>query len=285
MRRLLDPSMAASLLTGFACLMPEATLALAEANGRVYVEAGTGGQWPEPFPMLNLPLPPSDTPLGFLVAQGPGLSDPQVRTALDCLYTSLTKMLHHAQEHRALAQETLERYRELNLLYNIGETISACLDPDEIPRLVLAEATRVIRADSGLVLLKGNQETWSIRSGFGDRDGLNTLEYLSQRCLVRVLESGKPGIFSAGEWLSEPMTIGTVLCAPLKARERALGLVALGRQSRQAIFTAGDEKLLTALAGQAAIAMENALLFADIRRQRDAIAEMKNYMDNIFRGC
>ncbi|HDQ72880.1 MAG TPA: PAS domain S-box protein, partial [Chloroflexi bacterium] len=40
--------------------------------------------------------------------------------------------------------------------------------------------------------------------------------------------------------------------------------------------------LLSALAWQAAIALENARLFDDVRRQRDEISRMKHYMDNIF---
>lgn len=73
-----------------------------------------------------------------------------------------------------------------------------------------------------------------------------------------------------------------MLCAPLKTRERVLGLVLLGRLAGRPVFKAADEKLLLALAGQAAVAVENAYLFADVRRQRDEIAEMKNRMDNIF---
>jgi PAS domain S-box-containing protein len=76
--------------------------------------------------------------------------------------------------------------------------------------------------------------------------------------------------------------VGSVLTAPLKARERILGFVLLGRDPQEPIFTADDVKLLTALAAQAAVAVENARLFADVISQRDAIAAMNNYMDNIF---
>jgi sigma-B regulation protein RsbU (phosphoserine phosphatase) len=60
-----------------------------------------------------------------------------------------------------------------------------------------------------------------------------------------------------------------ILAAPLKARERLLGLVLLGRLSRQPAFTASDEKLVMALASQAAIALEKAWLHQqEIKRQR-----------------
>src|SRR5690606_20245339 len=53
---------------------------------------------------------------------------------------------------------------------------------------------------------------------------------------------------------------GAALCAPLKVREQVVGSVVLGRLAGQPEFAASDEKLLMALAGQAAIALENARL-------------------------
>jgi PAS domain S-box-containing protein len=191
-------------------------------------------------------------------------------------------MLNQAQENRSLAQETLERYREINLLYSIGETISACLDADEIPRLVLVQAARIIRADCGIVLLLDEKGTSVVRSDLGDEALMAGLERVSWPFLAQSLEDGKPRIFTVDRALHPSVTLETVLCAPLKASEHMLGFVLIGRRIGQPTFTASDEKLLVALAGQAAIAIENARLFADVRQQRDAIAEMKNEMDNIF---
>jgi len=49
-------------------------------------------------------------------------------------------LLTEALEKQDVVQETLERYREINLLYRIGEAIGACLEASEIPHLVLSEA-------------------------------------------------------------------------------------------------------------------------------------------------
>jgi sigma-B regulation protein RsbU (phosphoserine phosphatase) len=79
----------------------------------------------------------------------------------------------------------------------------------------------------------------------------------------RVIETGRPDILSAGLFIS-------LLCAPFKARERALGAVLLGRAApASAAFTAGDEKLLMALAGQAGISIEKAWMHRqELQRQR-----------------
>jgi phosphoserine phosphatase RsbU/P len=52
--------------------------------------------------------------------------------------------------------------------------------------------------------------------------------------------------------------------APLKTQERVLGGIVLGRAQGQAIFTASDEKLLMALARQAAVAVDNARLHQEV---------------------
>ena len=52
-----------------------------------------------------------------------------------------------------LSRETLDRYRQINLLYRIGESINACLGQEEICKLVLRESRRIVRARSGRITL------------------------------------------------------------------------------------------------------------------------------------
>jgi len=79
--------------------------------------------------------------------------------------------------------------------------------------------------------------------------------------------SGRPDIVTPSPSGSAP--IGAILCAPLKAQERVLGVVLLGRVRGQPVFTAGEEKLVMALASQAAIAVERAWLHQqEVKRQR-----------------
>ncbi len=53
----------------------------------------------------------------------------------------------------ALSRETLNRYRQITLLYRIGESINACLGPEDICKLVLREARRIVRARKGRIVL------------------------------------------------------------------------------------------------------------------------------------
>jgi sigma-B regulation protein RsbU (phosphoserine phosphatase) len=178
-------------------------------------------------------------------------------------------LLTEAFEKQDVVQETLERYREINLLYHIGATIGACLNSSQIPQLVLSETRRVIGSEVGVVLLPGaeGQEEFEIQASFGDSPYVEALMKEAQPLAEQVRHQGRPDICTSSVTTSEP--ICTILGAPIKTQEKVLGVVLLGRLSGQPVFTASDEKLVMALAGQAAIAIERTRLYQqEIQRQR-----------------
>ena len=295
LRRLLGTRQAQVLLGQLEQLAgPSLSIGLAEADGKYL--AGTS-KWKESQIRLALQSfsaeRAADTPtqalfplhvqgelVGALVVSGE--IPPDARQGLETSQYLIELILAQAVEKRAVAEETLDRYREINLLYNIGETIGSCLDPDEIPQLVLAETRRVIKADMGMVLLPSAEDgvELSAKAAFGKPKHHNAMREESELVINQVLETGHPTIVN--DLPQGSQSVSAVLCAPLKTQERVLGVIILGQKDPESMFTAGDEKLLTALAGQAAIAVENAHLFADVTLQRDEIAEIKSYMDNIF---
>ena len=286
-RRLLNRRVASTYLKSFAKMLPDVVVALVDSLGNVITEAhydvhrgvssGPDVDW-----VYTRPFSIGGQEIGALVARGPGLQRTDAEEHLKFLHNSLRLIMEQALESRLLAQETLERYREINLLYNIGETIGASLDPDEIPDLVMAEATRVMQVNGGIVLLLDAGHNLTIQSGFGGAKFGSALFKATHALLKAAMMTGEAHIWTSDQLDRCDSVITSVLSAPLKGHEEILGFVLLGRGSNKPIFTADDEKLLTALASQAAIAVENARLFVDVTNQRDAIAEMKNYMDNIF---
>ena len=56
-------------------------------------------------------------------------------------------------EIEALTQETLNLYRQVNLLYRIGESINGCLSPGDVCQLVLRESCKILRAATGRIEL------------------------------------------------------------------------------------------------------------------------------------
>lgn len=286
LHRLLKRQETEELLAEFASLLPETDLAVIRSDGRLFagngawspaaVEellalAGTGRQTRTAGALVR-PLRVKSQLVGALVLRSHGPDPgPAAEQALGCLQHSLTLLLDQAAQTRDLVRETLDRYREINLLYHIGETIGGCLDPDEIPRLVLAEAKRVIEGEVGLVMLAPSapvgENGLAIQASFGAGGDLAALPAGVQQVIREVFESGQPRIVTVSP--TAGAGLGALLCAPLKTQEQVLGVICEGRLAGQPDFTAGDEKLLMALAGQAAIALETARLHQEeIKQQR-----------------
>jgi putative methionine-R-sulfoxide reductase with GAF domain len=226
---------------------------------------------------------------GFLVAASP-CPAPQLDAAADLL----TYQIIQALENRALAQEILERYREINLLYDIQKVIGAPLDSNQIANLVVTESIRVIKATAGaLLLLTPNQLAFEVHA----RQGQTPVE---KRCshadtiagwvvrnrsavIVNDVSSDPrcgPADAQARSLLCVPLTIGNENAGALVLYDK----VGSGRSSTtDNIFTASDQKLITALASQAAIAIKAARevearenrLKAQIRKLRIEIDEIR----------
>jgi serine phosphatase RsbU (regulator of sigma subunit) len=194
--------------------------------------------------------------------------------ALRCLDVTLTLLLNRALDARDVVSETLDRYREINLLYRIGETIGGSLDVDEIPYLVLREVQQIIRADAGIVVLPAGASTGSwddagIEGSFGATDHVRALHAVCHDAIGQASETNQPSIVTV-ECPPEASGagLGTVLCAPIKTQDVTWGGIILGRLMGEPEFTAADGKLAMALSHQAAIAMETARLHREELKQQ-----------------
>lgn len=284
--RLLDSLTASKALRRFAPLIvTRGVVALLDGGNQVYAAAGIETTPDNPNALdwdRRLPLEANGACLGTLVAVGEGLARPDAEAALNLLHWTLTWVLERGLENRSLAQETLERYREINLLYTIGQTIGASLDADRIPDLIVEQAVRVIQADGGIVLLCDEASTLRVRAGFGPEALQAALHALARSQLSGRSLREISHIWASDQLASLEVSLASALVAPLVEREKGLGFVVLGRKPSGEVFSADDDKLLNAITSQAAIAMENARLFADVRDQRDAMAEMTTFMENLF---
>lgn len=217
--------------------------------------------------------------VGLVMAAGPLPPPAQTQAALTALRRALEFLVGIALEKRAIARETLDRYREINLLYNLGEKLATCLDIDELLQRVLTEANRIIQARQGAVLLYDESEKLTIAASTELTEELETAVLEGHTPAEDVIRTREPQIVNAFTYEEQQIPL---LVVPLLTSERQLGAILLAGKAKGAVFTADDEKLLYALAWQAAISLENARLFDNVRRQRDAITTMKHYMDDIF---
>ena len=176
-------------------------------------------------------------------------------------------------EKKALANELLEKYRELTLLHDITTQITASLELKEVAQLVIEGVGKLIEATGGSILLL-NQKTGELESlssvgqAFPSQESLK----LGGGLIGRIADTGKGEIVNDittdsrfGEYQGP---IKSLICVPLKTKEQMNGVIFFWSQEvdelseRTALsYNSEDLKILTMFAFHAAVAIEKALLY------------------------
>jgi nitrate/nitrite-specific signal transduction histidine kinase len=193
-----------------------------------------------------------------------------------------------AIDNTLLLAETRGREREAETLYQLGTRISASLELAQVLDAVTKAARQVLAADIGVVgLLDEERREVSVKAMTGTR----TEVLRDLRVPVRgevpgsLLASGQPLIVEEfARDLPTPHArdliaaegVVSFLGVPLKRGERLLGLVGVMTRQRRR-FSQGDAQLLTRLANQVVVAIENARLYQQVRHltaleERDRLA-------------
>lgn len=190
--------------------------------------------------------------------------------------------------------EILSRDREaLRGLYEVGQSVNSSLDLDEVLRLLMDQILQLTGAERAFLMLR-NQQTQELEFKIAlnvERGEIEGSEFQVSRTVVeQVAKEGKPVIttnaqtdprFAAQESIVE-YNLRSILCVPLQVRDQAIGVLYADNRVKTGLFTFHDLDTLAACANQAAIAIENARLFDNVRKHLQEISEMKDLMDNVF---
>ena len=181
-------------------------------------------------------------------------------------------------ENRALAKDTLEKYKEIKMLYDVSERILALPDASQIAQLVCEEADRFLAGNSFSVLLV-NEETGRLEliASHGVAYHSRSSVEIADDLIGTVLRSGIGEIVNDvrndDRSIAADNTLCSVVCSPLKTKNRMLGIVVVGSESAHH-YNAGDLQLLNALASQAAAAIEVTRLGGALRRSAAKPADL-----------
>jgi len=191
-------------------------------------------------------------------------------------------LAHLEQELTAQASEQ----DELVALYDISHVIGSSLDLPEVLNEVMDQIIRLTGAERSFLMLidpdTGELEFQAARNM--DRETIDSSSFKISRSIVnQVAESGEPIVTTNAQmdprFKAQESVIGynlrSILCVPLRYRERVTGVIYADNRILASLFSDHDRDLLAAFASQAAVAIENARLFA-------SVANAKALMDNIF---
>ncbi|MFN2290830.1 MAG: GAF domain-containing protein [Anaerolineae bacterium] len=194
------------------------------------------------------------------------------------LYLALAFAINYlvAMEARQirLGKDASWRFQHLASVHEATRSISATLEIESLLDLIVAKAVDLLDADSGALVLveptADGDETFRIRAVVGADAGDPQDERLVSAggAAARVLEAGEPLLVhdpSPAETIVRDR-LASAVSVPMVSGGRTIGVLEANRRPGSARFQAQDVDLLATFAGQAAIALENALLFEETRR-------------------
>lgn len=174
----------------------------------------------------------------------------------------------------------------LNVLRTVAEAVSRSLDLNEVMQKSLAALTHVTGheiASLHLIASDGNNLVLCGERGLSEQlREVNLTLPIGEGLIGRVAASGRvrlldevsraPDLLPAAREAVVAAGIRGFVCVPIRARHRILGTLSLGRQTDQR-FTGEEVALLECTADQIGLALDNARLYSETRRQLDELRQ------------
>jgi len=171
------------------------------------------------------------------------------------------------------------RVRQRDMLLEIARALAEELDLDALLGRVLKYSVDLLGGQAGLIALR-ESEGWRVAA----HQGLPSpyLQYLIP-LLDQIPENDDPAkvelpeISRVVQELTRMASLGTLsgVGLPLVARQRVVGVIFIFR-SYLNMFSANDQALLRSFANQAALAVQNAQLFAEVTHEKQRLDTLLN---------
>jgi len=178
-----------------------------------------------------------------------------------------------------------EKGRRLALLSHLSQILNSTLDHKEIRRRAMEAATQLMRAEVGSLLLV-NEEKHQLyfEVALGNREeeiktislnfGEGIAGWVAQHGKPLVVNSpGKDRRFFKGVDERTEFKTRNIICVPMKVKKKIIGVLEAINKKGKGQFDKEDLSLLTSLADQVAIALDNSRLYQELEEMFFQTAE------------
>ena len=188
-------------------------------------------------------------------------------------------------ENYVVMHDAQRRTKEYELLTQIGQAISSRLDQEEVLRTIQKELGQIFDTSSFYVAFQEGDE---IRFDFEVEGGVvlpKRTRKVSNGLTEYIIRSGQPLLIrSELEKVREKLGVSFVpgrparcfCAAPILMGGKATGVMAAFSVDREFVFEQRDLDIMETAAGQVAVAIENARLFAEEQRRSRQFAFLNN---------
>lgn len=250
---------------------------------------------------LGVPLLSRDNrPIGVLAAQSqrPDAFDQRDLGFLTAVAHQLALDVENAQLYqsaRASAQVAEQRAENLTLVHSISRLVNSSLNPQTVLGIAAEELVKLFEIDHCAISIYGSSG-WSGEvvaeypqlGSLGQHvnfenveDFRDDLQYLGQP--IYIADTGSDPRVQPITHLTQQLGVGSMLIVPLISRGRAIGAIGLNSRTPHRNYTPEDKELCRTIAGQVAIALENARLFQlSVTRIEQEMEIARSIQANLF---
>ncbi len=172
--------------------------------------------------------------------------------------------------------EIEEKVERLALLSQLGQILNSTLDHKEIRRRATEAATRLMKAETGSLLLvdEGKRQLY-FEVALGDREedikmiplsfGEGIAGWVAQNGTPVIVNSPRkdPRFFKGVDERTEFKT-RNIICVPVRVKEKIVGVLEAVNKQEKGGFNKNDLSLFISLADQVAIALDNSRLYQEL---------------------
>ena len=186
-----------------------------------------------------------------------------------------------AADRVALLNTTRSELDEMNLLYQVSQSIASDIDLRSLLRTIIEKVTQIVDSESASLLLVDEVH----KELYFETPSNNSQELRSYRMPMDQGFAGWVVTHGQGLIVDDPQNDArfyrqvdsdishqtrNILTVPVRSRERTVGVIQAVNK-RNGPFTEHDLRTLLMLANQAAISIENANLYTKLKEERDRL--------------
>ncbi|HET7645607.1 MAG TPA: GAF domain-containing protein [Candidatus Limnocylindria bacterium] len=255
-----------------------------------WTRLGQRGQGTLARSWLGVPIMAGERAIGVISIQST-TQEGRFGTSDERLLATIAANVGVAVQNARLYDETRRRAEEMAALADVGREMSATLELSVVLELIADRARTLLGADTSAVFLPTEDaDTLRATVALGE-----IAEQIRNDAITRgegiigdIALTGRPEVVNSTSSDRRSVTIpGTediddrLMAAPLTVRGDVAGILAVWRTAESDPYRSADLEFLVGLSQQAAIAIQNAGLFAEAQESREA-AEQANEAKSSF---
>ncbi|MBW4563503.1 MAG: FHA domain-containing protein [Mojavia pulchra JT2-VF2] len=186
--------------------------------------------------------------------------------------------------HRGSNQRTVDK---LKILLEVSKQLASPEEPDRLLEKILDLLFEIMNIDRAVILMVNERTRQLEHKAVKLRPGISSSSQFYSKNITNYVYKNGNAILTTDACLDQRFNdsdsifvqaIRASMCIPLKPREEVIGVLYVDNLSISDIYSDEDVEFLTALANQAAIAIDNANLYKKIQAE----AVMRNKLERFF---